>query len=327
MRRRKDSALYDTYPVYVVAAEGGGIYAAFRTAIFLAALQDVCPRFSHHLFAISSVSGGSVGAAVFSGLAEKIKQDDQRLEPGAGCNNKVGRPFFTDVAEDILRDDFLSPVAAVFLFPDFIQRFIFFPIPQFDRAVALAKSFESSWDQRTARYHRLFPDRWVDDANPLRESFLKNWDPAGDRPALFINTTEIATGRGRVISPFSIEADEFSSLPLRPGPSAEYKGHDISLATAALLSARSPWLTPAGSAVVPAGIRDEPGAQGVPSLQNVQLVDGGYLGNSGVTTALEVVREMRNALAKLKSLKARITLIVLTSPDFSNPEVDIRAAS
>ena len=56
------------YPIYVVAAEGGGIYAAFRAATFLTSLQDLCPRFSHHLFAISSVSGGSVGAAIFSGL-------------------------------------------------------------------------------------------------------------------------------------------------------------------------------------------------------------------------------------------------------------------
>ncbi|MFX7866411.1 hypothetical protein ABTK37_20655, partial [Acinetobacter baumannii] len=56
------------FPLYVVAAEGGGIYAATHAASFLAEIQDMCPGFSHHLFAISGVSGGSVGAAVFNAL-------------------------------------------------------------------------------------------------------------------------------------------------------------------------------------------------------------------------------------------------------------------
>ena len=54
------------YPVYVVAAEGGGIYAALHAASALGGLQDRCPAFADHLFAISSVSGGSLGAATFA---------------------------------------------------------------------------------------------------------------------------------------------------------------------------------------------------------------------------------------------------------------------
>ena len=49
------------YPVYVVAAQGGGIYAATHALTFLTSLQDACPRFAQHMFAISSVSGGSIG--------------------------------------------------------------------------------------------------------------------------------------------------------------------------------------------------------------------------------------------------------------------------
>jgi NADH:ubiquinone oxidoreductase subunit 6 (subunit J) len=63
-QERKDKERYAVYPIYIVATEGGGIYAAHRTATFLSDLQDRCPRFSHHLFAVSSVSGGSVGAAI-----------------------------------------------------------------------------------------------------------------------------------------------------------------------------------------------------------------------------------------------------------------------
>ena len=61
-----------TYPVYIVAAQGGGIYAAYHAAVLLARLQDLCPEFRNHLFAISSVSGGSLGAAVFASTVKAL---------------------------------------------------------------------------------------------------------------------------------------------------------------------------------------------------------------------------------------------------------------
>ncbi|MFP5288311.1 MAG: hypothetical protein ACLGI9_21425, partial [Thermoanaerobaculia bacterium] len=51
-------------PVFLVAAEGGGIRAAYWTAIALAEIQDRHPAFARHVFAISGISGGSLGAAV-----------------------------------------------------------------------------------------------------------------------------------------------------------------------------------------------------------------------------------------------------------------------
>src|SRR5258706_2825494 len=54
------------YPVFVVAAQGGGYYAAYHSGLFLARLEDRCPSFADHTFAVSSVSGGSLGAAVFA---------------------------------------------------------------------------------------------------------------------------------------------------------------------------------------------------------------------------------------------------------------------
>src|SRR5439155_25053767 len=50
------------YPVVIVAAEGGGIRAAYWTATLLAAIQEREPSFGRHGYAISCVSGGSVGA-------------------------------------------------------------------------------------------------------------------------------------------------------------------------------------------------------------------------------------------------------------------------
>jgi hypothetical protein len=305
-----------TYPIYVVAAEGGGIYAAFRTATFLAMLQDECPRFSHHLFAISSVSGGSVGAAVYSGLLQKINQGDERFQPNSGCvkdGANTGQLFFNDLAEDILKDDFLSPVLAAFLFPDFLQKFLFFPISQLDRSIALEKSLETSWDRQTRKYRVKFPARWVNAGNPLRESFADQWNSKSDVPALFINTTEIESGRGRVFAPFAIETSEVSSFPLSGlEAGSEAAGLDIPLrlSTAAVISARFPWLTPPGS------------FHRAVSGTKVHLVDGGYLDNSGVVTALAVVREMEAALNEMSPRpKVEINLIVLTSKDFGEAPI------
>ena len=128
---RKDLDRYDAYPVYIVAAEGGGIYAAYRTATFLTSLQDQCPRFAHHLFAISAVSGGSLGASVYGALTKQIRGDEKRFEPRSGCAAATGSPkqlLLSDVAEDILSEDYLSPVLAFFLFPDLVQKFLFFPV-------------------------------------------------------------------------------------------------------------------------------------------------------------------------------------------------------
>ena len=48
------------------------MYAAYHPALSLARLTDQCPEFAHHLFGISSVSGGSLGAAVFAELLRAL---------------------------------------------------------------------------------------------------------------------------------------------------------------------------------------------------------------------------------------------------------------
>jgi hypothetical protein len=320
---RRDRNEYQQYPVYVVAAEGGGIYAAFRTATFLTSLQDACPRFSEHLFAISSVSGGSVGAAIFSGLIRKIKQSNDRFKAGNGCikrgqpNEKVN---FTNVAESILKDDFLSPVLAAFLFPDFLHRFLLVPLPLFDHSVALERSLEYSWETNALEYQQLSPDRWIDRANPLQDSFGASWSANADAPALFMNTTEVGCGRGRVIAPLAIDSANFTNVPLQGDgrEGVDLTGLNISMSTAAVLSARFPWLTPPGWFYETRISPVQCGPLDVASLQKTQLVDGGYIDNSGVLTSLNIINEIEAAVRKSKSkLNLRITLIVLTSRGFT----------
>jgi hypothetical protein len=73
LQQRGDLAYFadkrQPYPVYIIAAEGGGMAAGYHLAAFLAKLQETCPTFAQHIFAISSVSGGSLGAAQFAAQA------------------------------------------------------------------------------------------------------------------------------------------------------------------------------------------------------------------------------------------------------------------
>ena len=96
-RSRKDRQFYEDrnqpYPVYIVAARGGGLYAAYHTAKFLARLQDQCPNFAQHTFAISGVSGGSLGGAVFAALTKALKAPNGAHMPCTAPNETRNRDF------------------------------------------------------------------------------------------------------------------------------------------------------------------------------------------------------------------------------------------
>src|SRR5262249_31490051 len=112
-RQDKSRFEHSGFPIYIVAAEGGGILAAAHAASFLAQIQDICPGFSHHLFSISGVSGGSVGAAVFAMLNKDF--DWTKLDPTIrfGCElNGIHRTYFSDAVDAIFLRDLLSPLTA-----------------------------------------------------------------------------------------------------------------------------------------------------------------------------------------------------------------------
>jgi hypothetical protein len=124
LEARADNKKFARYPVYVVAARGGGIYAAYHSAMFLARMQDYCPSFAQHIFAISSVSGGSLGAAAFAALAQESahnKEENGCIE--RGDVKKISDPAsFSSHTTKILAADFLSPTLSAALFPDLLMR-------------------------------------------------------------------------------------------------------------------------------------------------------------------------------------------------------------
>ncbi|MEE9562785.1 MAG: hypothetical protein V3W50_06930 [Thermoanaerobaculia bacterium] len=249
-------------PIFLVAAEGGGIRAAYWTASVLAAIQDENPEFGRHLFAISGVSGGSLGGAVFASLvAESLERGEEALPCGT----------YVECTRAVLGRDFLSPAVGMLLGPDLVQRFLPFGVGQFDRSLGLERAWEVAWEEETGsrRFAEPFLDLW------RGESGL-------EVPSLILNGTHVETGRRILTS---------NLVPARtPGETPEfydaYHMHDIlnadlPLSTAAHNSARFTYISPAGSLMTE--------VDGKMVLRG-HVVDGGYFENSGATTVLEVLK-------------------------------------
>ncbi len=103
------------YPVYIVAAEGGGSRAGFWTSYVLSKLQDETDgKLSNHIFGMTGASGGQVGMTMFN---TTLKADYER-----GLNVKS----YCEVPEKVYQEDFISTSLLFFLGRDFWQSFNIF---------------------------------------------------------------------------------------------------------------------------------------------------------------------------------------------------------
>jgi hypothetical protein len=291
LNQRKDLGEYvherapgSAYPVFLVAAEGGGLRAAYQSAHVLAVIQDADPAFAQHTFAISGVSGGSLGAAVFAGLASRYTSNTLQHTPPLPLPRRKGHTLnWVEVTDAVLRRDMLSPPLASLLLPDLAQRFLPWAIDRFDRGRALEGAFEKAWAEGT---------RGDGDAHGgdefARPFYFLNQDFANRCvPALFLNTTRVETGDRMVISTLYPSDPGFSGLQslaeIDPGMS-------LNLSAAVGLSARFPVITPSGFLPICEPIRQ---TRPVPTLAKYRYVDGGYFENSGITTLTEILTALR----------------------------------
>jgi hypothetical protein len=335
--RQDQSKFSGSYPIYIVAAQGGGIYAAMHAAHFLSYMQARCPNFAHHLFAISGVSGGSVGAAAFAASMKEAEQSGAIKIPDAGCNpsDHSGIDAGLSAAVEILDNDFWSPLEAMWLFPDVLQQFLPVGVEIFDRARALEHGLEASW-QRSVSENELYGPRRDKTINTMAEPFISLWPQGFDKslftPALVLNTTEVDTGRRRLISPFTFEG--LSDLRFFPvsctSASATHEGkiESVPLSTAAVLSARFPWVTPTAWFYMKWDAEkksiDETNSikDCVPAEKVVNKVsDGGYFESSGVATALDLAHSLQNIITE-RGLNVDIKLVILTSGGFASDTAD-----
>lgn len=273
--------------VYIVAAEGGGIYAATAAATFLATLRSDCPPCAERVFAITGVSGGAVGAALYS---------------AASLVENKGEP--APRVREVLQADHLSPVLSVFvpgLVLDLTEDFV-------DRALApLGIELSMRLSRYVTRRDQMLERSLECPGNPFadgcdagagdgfRASLAEHWN-GGARYGLILNTTA-ESGKTVAFAPFALK--DLRDPDLTSFLDAPYglKADEISAVAAASASARFPLVLP-------------------PYVSNGRnFVDGGYADNSGLASAGAIFQSLRE-VAPARDIR----LIVLTSVTSSQDE-------
>jgi hypothetical protein len=206
------------YPVFIIAVEGGGIYAAAAASAFLARLQDLCPSFAQHVFAISGVSGGAVGAAVFRSML----QDQHVSASGCSADSRQATMDLSGKTRRVIEDDHLSPLLG-FIVADLLGKF--------DRSNGLEQSLVQSSRDSGMPFE-------------LSRPFHQHWTPEMIAPALVLNATWVETGYRVAFAPFKLRGAgttlySFQDDDFRDGLQGP------SLARAAIASARFPAILPA----------------------------------------------------------------------------------
>jgi hypothetical protein len=294
-------------PFVVVAAEGGGVRAAAWTALVLSRIDDALARTSGALrltestVAISGVSGGSLGGALYLSAVRESRE---------GLWDRQRRFFRTDL---------LTPMLGNMLFVDTPQRFFPYPIGRGrlpDRGRTFELAMEDGWgqvvdvDAKHGAFAQPFEDLWTSSHETL--------------PLLLANTTVVGTGERMVQSPVLLDPAA-ASMPtlLKRAAAAEAAGEPqqavpmqvgIQRRDGAFLGAYdgNACLLPAGGRQVPGGRYRAP-LSGVvhnsarftwfspagrfgdhSACAGVRVVDGGYFDNSGTATADDIVHAVRN---------------------------------
>ena len=249
-------------PVIVAAAEGGGIRAAYWTSLVLHHLADIPDAdvmFPRRLFAISSVSGGSFGAAVYAGL---------RRDP-------TSQPPRPQIASEILQERFLAPMVAKLVAGDFLQWFLPVPIRSFDRSSAMETAFAAAYNEHV--HHDSMVEKFTE-FRPER---------ADDVPVLLLNSTSVQLGRRIVTSPYPWPLSDVSVEEQDPIDFHKLTGRDVSVATAVHNTARFPYISAAGR------LRAKNGEH------LGHLVDGGYFENTGADTLIDLLRYLKQSASPL----------------------------
>jgi predicted acylesterase/phospholipase RssA len=259
MKERGDDS---KFPVYIVLSSGGASRAGKWTGSVLTHLQDssynVNPRdsFRDHVLCIAGASGGSVGNSAFYSL---LKAQDE----GAISGNE-----FRQHANSFFETDFLTFTIAHLLGPDILRHLIPFNIAVDNRADALEKVIsKGSGDSLLNSFFE----------KPLTDVF----DTTGALPVLFINTTQVDNGMPGVISTVKLPSGSQRQdvLALVDSMSVHSEYNNMRLSTAAILSSRFPYVSPAGK------------------VFDRYYVDGGYFDNSGSGTVLEFIQELNGFLS------------------------------
>ncbi len=321
------------FPVFIVAAEGGGIYAASAAAFFLATLQDHCPQLARHIFAISAVSGGSIGASLFNASLKR----GEPMGPGGDACDFAGTAR-EDAApasmlarlSNVTLDDHITPVMA-YLLPDLIHGLIH---PSFNRSDAVIGAEELRWIGRDQILEQSFVRSFEDNhqgpkRDPLLDPIAKSWCANGNAPALLLNTTWVETGYRVAFSPFPLRPigkgtlysfedlfnlEQETSRAVTPANASGCLGEETGDGLAAARGSVGPQLIEAAVVSARFPVIMPPKLYTPRTGKNKwTFVDGGYADSSGATTALELYNELKSYIQNSPQKNAvDLHLIVLT---------------
>ena len=345
----------------LIAASGGASRSAFFVATVLGELHDNPSLFwpkqlpsserpktaqdvAKHIFAISSVSGGSLGSAAY---VAALKTSSASLYGDAPCHSQTlreDRLLFSvpqpqeekiyyqanwkNCLQAVTSGDFLSPAMISFAFRDNLALSSFIGmVTNTDRA----KSLEASWHKRfqhlTKRPHLIEP--------------LLSYVPTGERwlPLLLLNATSVTTGKRLIATPLETtysltEKIQFAPYLADADTSLSSNDSQISIFTDSLdlheLLAheiegdKSPddWDMEQSQVLIPDISLNKavslsarfPLISPHGNLRNIEgriidrVVDGGYFDNSGMLTALELAKAIETISNKaLKPILIQIS--------------------
>ena len=222
----------------LIAASGGASRSAFFVATVLGELHDNPSLFwpkqlpdaerpktaqdvAKHIFAISSVSGGSLGSAAYAASLKTstaslygehackgvaLRQDRLLFSvPEAQKDKLYYQPNWKNCLQAITAGDFLSPAMISFAFRDNLAlSSIIGLITNTDRAKSLERSWHKRFQQLTERPHLLDP--------------LLSYVPNDDHwlPLLLLNGTSVSTGKRVIATPLEPTYNRKEKLQFAP---------------------------------------------------------------------------------------------------------------
>jgi hypothetical protein len=319
----------------VVAASGGGIQASGWMAQVLAGLQDpslgIGEDFTKAIGLISSTSGGSVGSMFYLDQFENgvLSKDENGLI-------KQGKNGLTKVVENST-NDWLNSVGWGLAFPDlfraiglpFVVNWFSEDHKYLDRGYAL----EKNWQKTLTLGNKKSPT--LDDR---RKQIL-----VGETPIAVYNTTLVENGRPFFVSSMKFVTETMENYASKSSNKAgdtalDFKTLynncganndqpcDLSLTTAARLSASFPYVTPMArndrENIIE--VKDNDGKK-KNILQNYHIADGGYYDNAGAFTAMNWLNKFLeyNNSEKNKGHRINIKKVIILQIN-AFPEEDLK---
>lgn len=289
----------------IVAVSGGASRAGLWAARVLDEVDSLV-KAKTGIFAVSSVSGGSLGAAAYVATLA-----GQKLGP---CSLD-DRAAFAQAALKSQGDDALGPLLAGSLIGDIPRALLAVPAHIVrrayylgkkpytledwrggDRAESLELAFERNWARAIAEWKTTgnrpfeFSQPFLSLAYPEQEVTRATGraTPRG-APIWIANGTDAQNGERVLTAPFNYEAWPF----LGALDALALLRRDVPISTAVHNTARFPFLSPAGE-LTPATSANDQTSRDQKWTYPTQLIDGGYFENEGLLTAWELARYLKD---------------------------------